>query len=160
MPSLVVIPLVWVGAAAFWWLLAGNLGTSELVGGGVASVVATVAAAVVRKSELASFEPRLRWLLGAPRIAVDVALGLWVLVKALRDRVARRPSKALFQAVGFDAGGDDAESAARRALVVMLTTLPPNFVVLGVDREHDVLVVHQVEKSPPPAVAKMLGARE
>lgn len=154
-----VTPLVWAGAAAFWWLLAGNVGTSELLAGAVTSIVATIASGVVRRSELASFRPRLRWLLGAPRIAVDVLEGLWVLVKALRDHLAGRPSRALFRAVSFDSGGDDFESAARRALVVMLTTLPPNFVVLGVDREQGLLVVHQVEKSPPPAVAKMLGAR-
>jgi hypothetical protein len=61
--------------------------------------------------------------------------------------------------VPFDSGGDDPESAARRALAIMYTTIPPNFVVVGIDRKKNLMLVHQVSPTPTPLIAKRLGAK-
>ncbi len=162
MPGRTIV--VWVVTAAagalLWWLFSGTVDTAEVVVGSVAVILGTVAFALVRSSNLARFGPRLAWVLGSVRVVPDVLDGLRVLAVALWRAVRGLPSEAYLHNVRFDAGGRDPESAARRALVVMLTTLPPNFVIVDVDRVKGEMLVHQVKKSPVPAVAKMLGARE
>ena len=71
----------------------------------------------------------------------------------------RKPAKSLFYSVPFDTGGDSDEDAFRRALAVGYTTATPNFVVVGIDREHRRLVFHQIEDSEVPEMTKQLGAR-
>ena len=59
----------------------------------------------------------------------------------------------------FDPGGSDPESAARRALAIAYTTIPPNFVVLGIDLDKRVMLVHQVSESETPTMTRNLGAK-
>ncbi|MBV8205687.1 MAG: hypothetical protein JO041_02760, partial [Acidobacteria bacterium] len=79
---------------------------------------------------------------------------------ALAKRLMGRPSEAQFKALRFDAGQDDDESEARRALAITYFTMPPNFVVLGIDRKRQLMLIHQVEPTGVPIIAKRLGASE
>ena len=47
----------------------------------------------------------------------------------------------------FRAGGDGSRDVGRRALAEGLGSLAPNTIVIGVDDERDLLLVHQLHRS-------------
>ncbi len=143
-----------------WELFVSNLHVSELLAGIAAAMIAATADEVVKSRNFAPFYPHLKWLamvFWEPWYVVTGTASIWW---AVVRRLARKKSKALFKAIAFNPGGDDSESAARRALAITLTTIPPNFVVVGIDREAGLMLIHQVSPTPTPLVAKKLGAQE
>ena len=143
-----------------WFLYVCTFNIPELLVGAGAAALAATATAVVEGQRFAQFSPRPKWLalfLTEPWYALTGTAAIWW---ALLKRIAGKPSEAQLKAIKFDAGGDDPESAARRALALTLTTIPPNFVVIGIDREHNLMLIHQVSPSGTPWVAKQLGAME
>jgi len=142
-----------------WMLFVSTLSRAEFVAGLVAAAIASFADAVLKSQGFAKFRPRATWLLLATWEVWYSLSGTWAIMVALAKRVAGKKSEAQFRAVKFDAGGDDGESWARRALVTMYTTIPPNFVVIGIDRDHDLMLVHQVSPTGTPEIAKRLGAQ-
>jgi multisubunit Na+/H+ antiporter MnhE subunit len=142
-----------------WMLYVSNTHASEAVVGIFAALIAAFADAVVKQRKLVSFFPNLRWIsliFWQPWYAID---GSWAIFVALFKRLIGKESDALFRAVKFDLGGDDDKSETRRALAVAYMTMPPNFVVLGFEREKGLLFVHQVSPTPTPLIAKKLGAK-
>ena len=62
----------------------------------------------------------------------------------LLARLAGRPRRGRFRTAPFRAGGDGRRDVARRALTESLGSLGPNTIVLGIDRERNLVVVHQL----------------
>jgi hypothetical protein len=122
-------------------------------------MIGAVADRVVRAKRFVSFRPQADWLLlflWEPWYALTGSAAiLWALI----GRLLGKRSESQFRAVAFPAGGEDSRSTARRALAVALTTIPPNFIVVGIDKEADLMLIHQVSPSGTPEVAKRLGAR-
>jgi hypothetical protein len=88
-------------------------------------------------------------------VVSGTAVIFWVL---LRRIILGREPDSLLRLIPFDAGGPTARAAARRALALTLTTIPPNFIVIGIDEDKGMLV-HQVQESGVPEVTKRLGAK-
>jgi hypothetical protein len=124
----------------------------------MASLFGATAAEVVREQPFAEFRPRLSWALQVWRepwyILQGCSVVLWVFLKHFV-----RPEQSVLREVVFDSGGSDAESAARRALAITYTTLPPNFVVLSIDLDKNAMLVHQVSESATPQMTRNLGAK-
>jgi multisubunit Na+/H+ antiporter MnhE subunit len=143
-----------------WFLYTDSLNVPELLVGAGAAVLASTGAAVVEGQRFAQFSPKPQWLLlflTEPWYALtDSAAILWALMK----RIAGRKSDAQFKVVRLDAGGDDNESAARRALAIALTTIPPNSIVIGIDRRRNLMLIHQVLPTGTPWVTRQVGAHE
>jgi multisubunit Na+/H+ antiporter MnhE subunit len=149
----------WAVFTGLWFLYTSTLEFWELIAGLAAAMLATIAAAVVWGEAFERFSPRPAWLLyflTEPWYAIE---GSWALLRALLRRVLGKKSEAHFKVVSLDAGGDDYESRARRALITVLTTIPPNFVVIGIDRARGLMLIHQVSPTGTPWVAKQLGAK-
>jgi hypothetical protein len=73
-----------------------------------------------------------------------VLLDCWLLIAALGRTLGRREAiHGVFRTVPSPTGGD-ARSAARRALMTMAISLPPNTYAIGADREADTILVHQL----------------
>jgi hypothetical protein len=53
-----------------------------------------------------------------------------------------------FRAVPFRAGGEDPEAAARRAIAEGVGSFAPNTYILDVDREHELILAHQLVPKP------------
>jgi len=80
-----------------------------------------------------------------------------IVMGAVWRRLARRePVRGAFTAFPFSCGGDDAEAAARRALYVMAISLTPNTFVIGIDRENDVMLVHQLVSTNPATASDLV----
>jgi multisubunit Na+/H+ antiporter MnhE subunit len=145
---------------ALWMLFVSMIKPQEMIAGAVAAFIAVVADATIKTIGFAKFKPRAEWL---PLIfweawyALD---GTWAILVALFKHIFGKESEAEFVAVPVKAGGDDPESWARRTLLTAYLTIPPNFIVLGIDIEQQRLLVHQVSPTPVPLIAKKFGAKE
>lgn len=148
----------WVVSYCLWLLFVNTTMIHELWMAAMASVLTATAAELVRSHKFASFRPRLWWLIQAWRepwyILEGCASILWAFLKHFF-----KPEPSVLRQVVFDAGGSDPQSAARRALAITYTTMPPNFVVLGIDLDKNVMVVHQVTETETPTMTSNLGAK-
>jgi hypothetical protein len=78
----------------------------------------------------------------------------------LRQLFGGAPAQSLLQEVAFDVGAeDDPDAVARRALAIGYTTMTPNFVIIGIDRQRRTMLYHQIDRSPVPEMTRRLGAR-
>jgi hypothetical protein len=148
----------WVVSYCLWLLFVNTTMIHELWMAAMASVLTATAAELVRSQKFASFRPRLWWLVQAWRepwyILEGCASIFWAFLKHFF-----KPAPSVLRQVVFDAGGSDPQSAARRALAITYTTMPPNFVVLGIDLDKNVMVVHQVTETETPTMTSNLGAK-
>ena len=140
----------WIILTSMYLLLVvDSIDVFELITGIVAAAVGATAATVVRSQRLVSFRPRLRWALGLWRLPLQAALDTGVLVAVLwRRLVMRRSVGGSFRAVPFRAVGEDAEAAARRAIAKGVGSFAPNTYILDIDREHELILVHQLVHEP------------
>ena len=153
-PSLLDQVLFWLVS---WVLLIGlylllvidSIDVAELITGAAGAAAGATAATIVRSQRLFSFSPRLRWALGMWRLPLQAVLDTGLLVAVLwRRLVLRRPVGGSFHAVPFRAGGGDPEEAARRAISGVAGSFAPNTYVLDVDRERELILVHQLVSRP------------
>lgn len=157
-------PLFWAVSLVLsfgaWILFVGKIGWNELLAGGIASALAATAAHIVWAQHVAGFRGNLGWLLQMWRLPIYAVTGTGEIFAVLfRQLLGGKPAPSLILAVPFDTGGDDDESAARRALAIAYTTSTPNFIVIGIDMKRGHLVYHQIERSPILQVTRELGAR-
>jgi len=141
-----------------WMLFVSQTQRAELVAGVCAAALGALGDGVVKAKRLAKFRPRLQWLWLFSWEPWYVLTGSAAILRALARQLAGKKSEAQFRVVPFRAGGEDPRSAARRALAITLTTIPPNFIVVGIDKERGFLLVHQVSPTGTPLVTKKLGA--
>ena len=140
----------WIALVLLWQLFVNTFAPPEVLAGLVAAAIAATAAEVVRGQGLIHFRPRMHWLVRARKLPLAVIVDCRVVLGVLWRRLVRRePVQGVFTAFPFDSGGDDAEAAARRALYVLAISLTPNTFVVGIDREDDVMLVHQLVSSDP-----------
>jgi multisubunit Na+/H+ antiporter MnhE subunit len=140
----------WVLLTSLYLLLViDSIDVAELITGAVAAAAGATAATAVRSQRLVAFRPRPRWALGLWRLPLQALLDTGVLVIVLwRRLVLRRPVGGSFRAVPFRAAGEDPEAAARRAVAKGVGSFAPNTYVLDVDREHELILVHQLVPKP------------
>ena len=146
-------------AFALWSLYVGKIQADEALFGAAAAAIAAFAARVVFEKHIAPLRAQWRSVAQAWRLPKELLVGTWQILAALaRQLFLGRRAESLFFGVPFDPGGDDDESAFRRALAIALTCATPNSVVIGIDREHRLLLFHQVWRSPVAEMTRRLGA--
>lgn len=140
-------------AAGFYLLLIDTTSLAELYAGAGVVLLAVIACEATRTQGFAraKFEPR--WLADVWRVVLRVppqcALVSWEALTQL-SRVVRgqgvggHRARGRFRAVPFGAGGDGPRDTGRRALAEALGSLTPNTIVIGIDTERDLLLVHQL----------------
>jgi len=137
----------WLGFLPLYLLLAGSLDWQEMVAGAGLSVLAALAVTVTHRAGKLHFQPRLRWLKHFRRLPGKVLADCGIVGAAL---LRREKSTGIFRTIPFAPGGEDAESAARRALVVAGASLAPNTYVVAIDTERGQLVLHQLVPTAQP----------
>ena len=141
-----------------WMLFVSQLQRAEFVAGLGAALLGAIGAGVIKSKRLAKFWPRPAWLWLFSWEPWYVLTGTAAIFRALARRLMGKKSESQFRVVPFRAGGEDSESAARRALALTVTTVPPNFIVVGIDKERNFMLVHQVSPTGTPLITKKLGA--
>jgi hypothetical protein len=143
---------------AFYLLLIDTTSLPELyVLAGVAAGCG-VTFSVGREREFVEARISPRWLLSAAsllwRIPSDIVIVCREAVSQLRSPQATR---GVFRAAAFGAVQGTPEAVGRRALVETLGSMAPNTIIVGVDADRGLLLVHQLRRDGEPEDLDPLG---
>jgi multisubunit Na+/H+ antiporter MnhE subunit len=142
----------WALLAALWLALVDTVVVPELVTGAAAAAIAATGAVIVRGQRRLLLRPRLRWVRCAGRPLRGTVADLVPLARALwRRGVLRREERGALVELPYAAVADDPDAAAHRVFTQALGSLAPNTIVVAVDRERRVLLVHQLVPTDDPA---------
>jgi hypothetical protein len=136
---------------AFYLLLIDNSSGPELyVLAGVA-LGCGVTFTLAREQDFVGARFKLRYLSRWWRLIIaiprDIALLCW---EALAQLVSPQPVRGRFRAVRYSAVEEDPFDTGRRALTEAFGSVAPNTVVVGVDAERGLLLVHQLRPQGAP----------
>lgn len=144
--SLIVVLGALIGGA-FYLLLIDTTDLPELYVLAVVVLACGVAFSLAREQGFAEARITPRWLPRSWRllwrIPSDIAI---VCCEALAQLVRPKPARGVFRAAAFDATGETSSDAGRRALAETLGSFAPNTIVVGVDSERGLLLVHQLRR--------------
>lgn len=124
----------------------------ELAVGAAVAALAATAAVAIRAQGLLGYRLELRMLLGAWRVPLQTVRDFGILTLVLLRRLAGRDAGGAFRAVPFRGGGSDPESRARRAFVTTAGTIAPNTIVVSIDQERDLMLLHELVPGRSPGV--------
>jgi multisubunit Na+/H+ antiporter MnhE subunit len=135
----------WVLLMGLWVAVDDSIGLAEVGAGAAVAALAALLTEAALNQAGARITVRLRWLAAAYRLPGQV-LGDTVLVfRALaRQLIRREPPASGFRELPVRAGGDSGADVTRRVLLIGASSLAPNTVVLGIDTDRDVMIVHQL----------------
>jgi multisubunit Na+/H+ antiporter MnhE subunit len=151
---------LWALSFVLMLLYVGKIALDEVLFAALGSVATATASKIVLEAHIAPVAAQWRSVAQIWRLPKYVVTGTWEIMAVLARQIfLRKPADSLFHAVPFEAGGDDDESAFRRALAIAYTTATPNFVIVEIDRQRGLLVYHQLRRSEIPEMTKRLGAR-
>jgi multisubunit Na+/H+ antiporter MnhE subunit len=138
--------LWWAFLLGVWVLLVGTKDELELIAGACAAAIGAAAVDAVCSRGLLRFRFAPAWLATAwrplARVLPEFIVAMRALVRALtgRGRVRGR-----FRAVQVETGGDTPLGAGRRAFLTVAGSIAPNTLVVDVDRERDLVLLHELE---------------
>jgi hypothetical protein len=143
--------LGWILAGALYLLLIDITDLPELIVGAGAAVLAATGYELAREQHLGSERIRLRWLVRVHRPLLNVPPDIVRLgVAAVRQLFRRDPSVGSFRTVSFASLGSEEDTAAagRRALAEVSGSFAPNTFVVGIDQERQLILAHQLRRTP------------
>lgn len=136
-------------AAGLYLLLIDITDLPELIVGAGAAVLAATGLELAREQGIVGESIRWRWLLRIYRPVLKVPVDIVIVsLMALRATVDRRPRHGTFRAVSFAAGGHQPLAGGRRALAEGFGSLAPNTFVIGIDRDRELILAHQLRRMP------------
>jgi multisubunit Na+/H+ antiporter MnhE subunit len=142
----------WALLAALWLALVDTVVGPELVVGSVAAAIAATGAVIVRRQRRHILRPKLSWVRSAGRPLVHTVADLAPLARALWRRGIRRADEhGAIARVTYTAVSDTPEDAAHRVFTQALGSLAPNTLVVEIDRDRRVMLVHQLVPTDDPA---------
>lgn len=144
----------WCALFLMWLVLVDTFDGLEMGAGAAASMIAAVAAELVRSLRLQGLRPGrshpARWW----RLPVAVVADTGVMFHALwRDLTGAQPIRGAFRAVPSEVAGGPSMNAARRAGATFRISVTPNTYVVDFDEEEELVLVHELVPHPPTEVA-------
>lgn len=143
--SAVIGPLL---GGAFYLLLIDTVSSPELWAalGGLLLIVLTSEAA--RRQGLAGASVRVSWILRGWRAGASIPRHIAIVTwEALVQLVRPKAQRGSLRVVRFAYTGEEPGDIGRRALAEALGSLAPNSIVVGVDTDRGLLLVHQLRRS-------------
>ncbi len=142
----------WVLLMSFWVILDDSIALDELLAGAGAAALAATLAELVGHQAATRFRMRAGWVVPALGLPGQVARDTVTVFAALWRRLAHgeQPPSG-FREIPARFGDDSDEGVTRRVLLVGGRSVAPNTFVLGIDRERNVMVVHQLVNEGKPA---------
>jgi hypothetical protein len=132
---------------AFYLLLIDTRSLPELYALCGVALLAAIAFESSRELGFVEASFKARWLRHAWRPLVRVPLDIATVCReALAQLVQRKRTRGRFRAVRFSSDGNAADLSGRAALAEVLGSLAPNTIVIGVDSERELLLVHQLRR--------------
>ena len=146
----VVVVGILVGGA-FYMLLIDTTSLPELYV--LAGVALACGIALTLAREQGFVEPRIApwWVASAWRLAWKIPSDIAILCsEALAQLVRPRPVRGQFRAAAFDVTAQAPSATGRRALAETVGSVSPNTIVVGVDADRGLLLVHQLRRQGGP----------
>lgn len=141
-----VSTLVGLGlGGGFYLLLIDTVSAPELYAGAGATLLGFAGYQVSREQGLAeaSFSPA--WLLRSVRILARVPIAIAVVSReAIAQLFSLRRQRGAFRTIRFDGGGETPREVGRRALVEAIGSVAPTTIVVGIDADRGLLLVHEL----------------
>lgn len=135
----------WFFLMILWTILDDSIGRDELLAGAGAAAIAAFLAELAASQASVRFRARAAWLASAASLPSRVAGDTVTVTAALARRILRGEEPAsCFVAEPMRYGGDSAEDAMRRALILGARSLAPNAYALGIDPERSVVISHKL----------------
>ncbi|MDX6334188.1 MAG: hypothetical protein QOG05_1528 [Streptosporangiaceae bacterium] len=135
----------WILLMSFWVILDDSIATDELLAGAGAAVLAAFLAELVTYQAAARVRMRAEWLARVISLPGQVAQDTVTVFGALGRRLARgEEPPSGFRTLPVRYGDDTAEGKTRRALLIGSRSVAPNSIALGIDKDRDVMVIHQL----------------
>jgi len=142
------VAIEWIVLFLLWLLYVGQWSRAELITGAAAALLAATASEAVRGQNLARFYPATHWVFLLGRLPLDVLRDCGRLTQVFfRWLFFATPPASDFSEVEFPGEGDDARADARRALAGGALSLPPNSFVIGIDRQRNRILLHNLTPS-------------
>ena len=137
----------WVLLMSFWVILDDSIATDELLAGAGAAALAAFLAALATYQAATRVRARARaeWLAPVIRLPGQVAQDTVIVFAALWRRLAHgeQPPSG-FRVLPVRYGAATAEGKTRRARLIGGRSIAPNSIARGIDRDRDVMVIHQL----------------
>ena len=135
----------WVLLMSLWVIADDSIALDELLAGAGAAALAAFLAELVTSQAGPRFRMRVGWLVPALGLPRDVMRDTVIVFAALWRRLVRgEPPPSGFRELPVRFGDTSDKGVTRRVLLVGGRSVAPNTFVLGIDRERDVMVVHQL----------------
>jgi multisubunit Na+/H+ antiporter MnhE subunit len=137
--------LWWVVLMSLWVILDNSIASDELLAGAGAAALGACLAEAASYQAATRFRMRIEWLIPALSLPGQVVRDTVIVFGALWRRLARGQEPASgFRELPVRYGSNTAEGKTRRALYVGGQSVAPNTFALGIDRDRDVMIVHQL----------------
>jgi multisubunit Na+/H+ antiporter MnhE subunit len=135
----------WVVLMSFWVILDNSIEPDELLAGAGAAALGAFLAEFASYQAATRFRMRIEWVVPALSLPGQVASDMAIVFAALwRCLVHGQPPASGFRQVPVRYGSDTAEGETRRVLLIGGKSVAPNSFVLGLDADHDVMIIHQL----------------
>jgi multisubunit Na+/H+ antiporter MnhE subunit len=135
----------WVLLMSLWVIVDDSIALDELLAGAGAAALAALLAELVTHQAGTRFRMRVEWLAPALGLPGQVVRDTVIVFAALWRRLVRgeQPPSG-FREIPARFGGASDEDVTRRVLLIGGRSVAPNTFVLGIDRERNVMVIHQL----------------
>lgn len=144
--------------AVFWLAFVADLRPDDMYVGIPALILSLAFAFFAIRNLPIRFRPTLRDLAQVWRLMVDVPTDVGRIFWVLLLDLAGRRAESLFRAAQWRPVEATPHATALRALAVGYTTVSPNCVVIGIDRERRRIFFHQIMDSPLSRMTRNLEA--
>ncbi|MBO0776467.1 MAG: hypothetical protein J2P34_09140 [Actinobacteria bacterium] len=135
----------WALLMSFWIIVDDSIARDELLVGAGAAALGAFLAELASYQAATRFRMRAEWLTPALRLPVQVAADTGIVFAALWQRLVHgREPPSGFREIPARFGDDSEEGVTRRVLYVGGRSVAPNTFVLGIDKDRDVMIVHQL----------------
>jgi multisubunit Na+/H+ antiporter MnhE subunit len=156
MKALLGFFVAWAGFLLLWLLFVYQISRSELLAGSIGAALTVVAGQVSLQFEPLRFQPRLTWLAQVWRLPSMILEDFRILFRVLARRLGSKPVPGVFQLARFHSSRPDPREGARCSLAVLFLSLSPNSVVVGIDQDQGILLLHQLLPAPVPELKHKL----
>jgi multisubunit Na+/H+ antiporter MnhE subunit len=136
----------WVLLMSLWVAVDDSLASDELLAGAAAAALAALAAEVVSYQTATRYRIRAAWLLRALRLPGQVTSDTLAVFGVLAQAIAGKaqPPRGAFRELPVRYGDDTPLGVTRRVLLTGARSLTPNAFVVDIDKERDVMLVHEL----------------
>ncbi len=143
--------LWWLLLASLWVVLSGDTGPWSLAAGALVAVAASWLQAAARHADATVSRPSRAWWKTAARLPARAGRDAAGLALALWRRLAHGEElPGGFRAVPYERVGRNPSERTHRTLATIGISLLPNSYVLGIDRDEERIVVHEmIEREEP-----------